>query len=154
MFRWIGIGLGVLTLLLIGFIVALALAPVGVREAFRDIFIIILGGFMLLSVVILIAVLIGLLFTLNRLERLARKNVLPKLDDALVKLNDVLESTKTLANNARESAHTVTGSTTFVAERVVSPVIRIASLATGVRAAATSLARRDLKGDTEQDPPS
>ncbi|RRR78524.1 MAG: hypothetical protein EI684_00210 [Candidatus Viridilinea halotolerans] len=149
MFKWIGIGLGVITLLLIGFIVGLALAPVGVREAFRDIFIIILGLFTLFSVVMLIAILVGLLYTFNRIERLARNNVLPKLDEALVKLNDVLASTKTIASDARESAHTVTGSTTFVAEKVVSPVIRIASLATGVRAAATSLARRDLNNGVE-----
>lgn len=150
MFKWIGIGLGLITLLLIAFIVFLALAPVEVRESFRDIFIIILGVFMLVSTILTVAVLLGILYTFNRIERLARGNVLPKLDEAMLKLNDVLESTKTLAGNARDSSSTVTGSTTFVAERVVSPVIRIASLATGVRAAATSLARRDLHGDPDQ----
>jgi hypothetical protein len=149
-FKWIGIGLGVLTLLLIGFIVVLAISPVAIREAFRDIFIIILGFFMLISTVLTVAVLMGILYTFNRIERLARGNVIPKVDEAMLKLNDVLESTKTLANNARESSSTVTGSTTFVAERVVSPIIRVASLATGVRAAATSLARRDLHDDPNQ----
>jgi hydrogenase/urease accessory protein HupE len=149
-FKWIGIGLGVITLLIIGFIVALAIAPVPVREAFRDIFIIILGFFMLISTVLTVAVLMVLLYTFNRIEQLARGNVIPKVDQAMLKLNDVLESTKTLANNARDSSSTVTGSTTFVAERVVSPVIRMASLATGVRAAATSLARRDLHDDPDQ----
>lgn len=143
MLKWIGIGLGVLTLLLIAFVVGLFLAPVGVREAIRDIFVIIIGLFMLVSTVMTIAVLLGVLFAMNRLERLARGNVLPKLDEAMVKMNDVLESTKTLAASAKETASSAASTTQFVSERVVSPLIRVSSLVTGVRAAATSLARRD-----------
>lgn len=143
MLRWIGIGLGVLTLLLIAFVVGLFLAPVGVREAIRDIFVIILGFFMLVSTVLTIAVLLGVLFTMNRLEQVARGNVVPKLDEAMLKLNDVLESTRTLAASARDTASNAAGTTQFVSERVVSPFIRVSSLITGVRAAATSLARRD-----------
>jgi hydrogenase/urease accessory protein HupE len=142
-FKWIGIGLGVITLLLIGFIVALAIAPVPLREAFRDIFIIILGFFMLISTVLTVAVLMGILYTFNRIERLARGNVIPKVDDAMLKLNDILETTRGMTTNVSEAASTATTSTTFVAERVVSPIIRISSLVTGVRAAATTLARRD-----------
>lgn len=143
MFKWIGIGLGVLTLLLVAFIVGLFLAPVGVREAIRDIFVIIIGLFMLLSTVMTIAVLLGLLFTMNRIERLARGNVLPKLDEAMLKMNDVLDSTRSLATTAKETAANAAGTTQFVSERVVSPIIRVSSLFSGVRAAATSLARRD-----------
>lgn len=143
MFKWIGIGLGVLTLLLIAFIVGLFLAPVGVRESIRDIFVIVLGFFMLVTTVLTIAVLLGLLFTMSRIEKLARGNVLPKLDEAMLKMNDVLESTKALAISAKETAGNAVGTTQFVSERVVSPIIRISSLFSGVRAAATSLARRD-----------
>ena len=143
MFKWIGIGLGVLTLLLIACIVGLFLAPVGVREAIRDIFVIVLGFFMLVTTVLTIAVLLGLLFTMSRIERLARGNVLPKLDEAMLKMNDLLESTRALASSAKETAGSAVGTTQFVSERVVSPIIRISSLFTGVRAAATSLARRD-----------
>lgn len=143
MFKWIGIGLGVLTLLLIAFIVGLFLAPTGVREAIRDIFIIILGFFTLVSTVLMIAVLLGLLYTMNRLEKLAGGSVLPKLDEAMLKMNEVLESTKTLASSAKDTASSAAGTTQFVSERVVSPIIRVSSLFTGVRAAATSLARRD-----------
>ncbi|MFV9503017.1 MAG: hypothetical protein AB4911_00480 [Oscillochloridaceae bacterium umkhey_bin13] len=150
MVKWIGISLGLIALLIIGFIVALAMAPVGVREAFRDIFIIILGFFLLITSVLTTAVLLGVLYTFRRIEQVARGNVIPKVDEAMVKLNEVLENTRVIANNARESTNTVTGSTTFVAERVVSPVIRLASLATGVRAAATSLARRDLHSEADQ----
>lgn len=150
MFKWIGIGLGVIILLLISFIVGLAIAPVGVREAFRDIFIIILGCFMLISSLLTITILLSLLYMINRVERLASGNLVPKLDQAMVKLNEVLDSTRVLAEQARQSAGTVTNSTTFVAEQVVSPVIRIASLASGVRAAATTLARRNAHEDAEK----
>lgn len=150
MTKWIGIALGLIALFIIGFIVALAMAPVSVREAFRDIFIIVLGFFLLITSVLTTAVLLGLLYTFRRLEQVAKGNVIPKVDEAMVKLNEVLENTRVIANNARESTSTVTNSTTFVAERVVSPVIRLASLATGVKAAATSLARRDLHNEADQ----
>ncbi len=143
MFRWIGIGLGVLLLLLIAAIVGLFLAPPGVREAIRDIFIIVLGFFTLVSTVLSIAVIFALLYVMNRVDKLARGSVLPKLDEAMAKMNEVLESTKTLAGNAKDTAGTVAGTTNFVAERVVSPFIRVSSLVTGVAAAATTLARRD-----------
>ncbi|NWF78670.1 MAG: hypothetical protein HXY37_01330 [Chloroflexi bacterium] len=143
MFRWIGIGLGVLLLLLIAAIVGLFLAPPGVREAIRDIFIIVLGFFTLISTVLSIAVIFALLYVMNRVDKLARGSVLPKLDEAMAKMNEVLESTKTLAGNAKDTAGTVAGTTNFVAERVVSPIIRVSSLVTGVAAAATTLARRD-----------
>lgn len=143
MLRWIGIGLGVLTLILIACIVGLFLAPVPVREAIRDIFVIMLGFFMLVSTVLSIAVVFGLIYTMRQLEKLAGGNVLPKLDEAMLKLNEVLESTKTLAANAQGTAANAAGTSQFVSERVVSPIIRVSSLFTGVRAAATSLARRD-----------
>ncbi|MCX7790703.1 MAG: hypothetical protein N2378_08690 [Chloroflexaceae bacterium] len=143
MLRWIGIGLGVLLLLLIAAVVGLYLAPVGVREATRDIFIIILGFFTLVSTILTIAIFFGLLYVLNRLDRLARLSLMPKLDELSVKLNDVLDSTRTLAANAKDTAGTVVGTTGFVSERVVSPIIRVSSLVTGVAAAATTFARRD-----------
>jgi hypothetical protein len=149
--RWVLIGLGVLFALLVAMIVGLAIAPAEVREAFRDIFIIILGFFMLVSTILTVAVLLGLFYVLNRLEKLASGNVLPKLDEAMVKMNDVLDSTRTIAGSARETANTVSGSTSFVTERVVSPVIRLSSLFIGVRAAATSLARRDAPERMKQE---
>ncbi len=152
MFKWIGIGLGVLALLLIASVVGLFLVPVGVREAIRDIFVIIIGLFVLISTILTIALLLGLLFAVNRIERLARGNVLPKLDEAMLKLNDVLDNTRSLTTSARETVSNVAGSTQFVTERVVSPFIRVSSLVTGVRAAATSLARRDVEERLDMEP--
>lgn len=143
MFKWVAIVLGVLIALLIAFIVGMALAPEGFREGSRDIFIMIIALFQLISSVVLIALLVALIYGVNQINKVARLNVIPKLDEALVKINDVLENTRTVSNNVRDVADNATTSTTFVTERVVSPIIRISSLVTGVRAAAVTLARRD-----------
>jgi hypothetical protein len=151
-FKWIGNGLGVLALLLIASVVGLFLAPAGVREAIRDIFVIIIGVFVLISTILTIALLLGLLFAVSRIERLARGNVLPKLDEAMLKLNDVLDNTRSLTTTVRDTASNAAGTTQFVTERVVSPFIRVSSLVTGVRAAATSLARRDAADRLDMEP--
>lgn len=143
MFRWIAIGVGLLVAALVGFIVAAILLGPEFRGAWRDVFIVILSALQLIGAMLTIALLIAILWVVNQINQAARVNVLPKIDEAMVKMNDVLDSTRTLANNVRDSAGTATSTTTFVAERVVSPIIRISSLVTGVRTAATTLARRD-----------
>lgn len=149
MFKWVGIVLGTLIVLLIAFVVGMALAPEGFREGSRDIFIMIIAVFQLISSIVLIALLVALIYVVNQLNKLASTNIIPKVDDAMLKINDVLETTRGLANNVSDAASTATSSTTFVAERVVSPIIRISSLVTGVRAAATTLARRDASNQID-----
>lgn len=149
MFKWVGIVLGTLVVLLIAFVVGMALAPQGFREGSRDIFIMIIAVFQLISSIVLIALLVALIYVINQLNKLASTNIIPKVDDAMLKINDVLETTRGLANNVSDAASTATTSTTFVAERVVSPIIRISSLVTGVRAAATTLARRDVRNQLD-----
>lgn len=151
MWRWVAIAFGTLVVLLIAFVVGMYLAPAEVREATRDIFIIILGLFQLITAVLLAALLFALIYAVNQINKVASGSVIPKLDEAMVKMNDVLDSTRTIAGNARETASNVSGSTSFVTERVVSPIIRVSSLFTGVRAAATSLARRDASERIEQE---
>lgn len=151
MWKWVAIGLGIIVTLLIAFIIGLYLAPQNVRESIRDIFIVILAVFQLVSVVLLTVVFIAVLYAINQLNSLARGSVLPKLDEAMLKMNEVLDSTRVIASDARDSVSTVSGSTSFVAEHVVSPIIRVSSLFTGVRAAATSLARRDAPERMEQE---
>lgn len=143
MLKWVGIGVGTLSALLIAFIVGSAFAPAEFRAGTRDIFIVIVSVFQLISAILMVAILFAILFAINQLNKIAKTNVLPKVDDAMVKLNEVLDSTRSLAGNVRDSASTATQTTAFMAERVVSPIIRISSLVTGVRAAATTLARRD-----------
>jgi hypothetical protein len=150
-FKWVGIGVGTLTVLLIAFIVGSAFAPAGFREGTRDIFISVVSIFQLISAILSIALLVAILYVVNQINKVARTNVLPKVDEAMVKLNEVLDSTRTLAGNVRDSASTATQTTAFMAERVVSPIIRISSLVTGVRAAATTLARRDAPDQVGND---
>jgi hypothetical protein len=136
---------------MIAFVVGMYIAPVGIREATRDIFVIVLGLFQLITVVLLTVILFAVLYAINQINKVARGSLIPKLDEATAKLNDVLASTRTIADNARDTATNVSGSTAFVTERVVSPIIRLSSLVIGVRAAATSLARRDAPDRIEQE---
>ncbi|WP_129632486.1 hypothetical protein [Candidatus Oscillochloris fontis] len=143
MLKWVGIGVGTLTALLLAFVVGAAFAPAEFRAGTRDIVIVVVSVFQLISAILMVAILFAVLFAINQLNKLAKNNVLPKVDDAMIKLNEVLDSTRSLTNNVRDSASTATQTTAFMAERVVTPIIRISSLVTGVRAAATTLARRD-----------
>lgn len=139
--RWIGIGLAILALITIAFIVAAALFP-PFREASRDIAIVILAVFQMIAAILTIVLLVAVLYAVQALQRLTRDTIIPKIDTATVKVNEILDNTRVVAGNARDSATTVTTTTVFVAERVVSPIIRVSSLMAGVRAAAGALARR------------
>ncbi len=152
MWKWVGTAIATIFILLIAFVVGMYLAPVGIREATRDIFIIILGVFQLLTVVLLTVLLFAVIYAVNQINKVTSGTVLPKIDQAMLKLNDVLDSTRTIAGSARDSASTISGSTSFVTERVVSPVIRVSSLLMGVRAAATSLAQRNAPEQPEPKP--
>ena len=152
MWKWVGTAIATIFILLIAFVVGMYLAPVEIREATRDIFIIILGIFQLLTVVLLTVLLFAVIYAVNQINKVTSGTVLPKIDQAMLKLNDVLDSTRTIAGSARDSASTISGSTSFVTERVVSPVIRVSSLLMGVRAAATSLAQRNAPEQPEPKP--
>lgn len=142
MFKWIAIGIGFITLLLVAFVVSAFLFP-GFREAMRDIFIVILAALQLIGAILTIALLIAVLYAVNQINKLAKSGLMPKIDIAMGKLDEVLDNTRAITTTVRDSASTATTTTVFVAERVASPVIRLASLVSGVRAAATALARRD-----------
>ncbi len=151
MWKWVATAIGIAVFLMIAFVVGMYLAPVSVREATRDIFIIVLGLFQMLTVVLLTVLLFAVLYAVNQINKVASGSVLPKIDEAMLKMNDVLDSTRTIAGSARDTVSNVSGSTTFVTERVVSPIIRLSSLFIGVRAAATSLARRDAPARMERE---
>ena len=150
MFKWIGIGVGALTLLLIGFITAAIILPAGFREGARDIFIVILAALQLIGAILTIALLIAVLYVINQINLLAKTSVVPKVEVLTTKLDQVIENTRAITGNVRDSASTATNTTVFVAERVASPIIRLSSLMTGVRAAATALARRETGTNEEQ----
>ena len=150
MLKWIGIGVGVLTALLLGFIIAAIFLPPGFREGARDIFIVILAALQLLGAMLMIALLIAVLYVINALDKLAKVSVMPKVDLAMSKLDEVLDNTRVITSNVRDSASSATTTTVYVAEKVASPVIRVTSLMAGVRAAATVLARRDEPSDQQK----
>jgi amino acid transporter len=149
-FKWIGIALGLLVAALVGFIVAAVLLGPEFRGAWRDVFIVILAALQLIGAILTIALLVGVMFMIHQLNKVAKTSVMPRVDEAMLKLNDVLDSTRTLAENVRDSSSTAANTTTYVSERVISPVIRMSSLATGVRTAAQTLARR---GQNDDPPP-
>ncbi|HMO60427.1 MAG TPA: hypothetical protein PKA05_07715 [Roseiflexaceae bacterium] len=140
--RWIGIGLAIVALIVIGFLVAAAIFP-AFREASRDIAIIILALFQMISAIITIILLLALLFVAQQIHRVATQTIIPKIDALTVKVDDVVEQTRVIAGNARETAVTVSSTTSYVSEQVVTPFIRLSSLIAGARAAAAYLARRD-----------
>jgi hypothetical protein len=142
--KWIGIGLAVLGIITIGFIVAGYIFPDWAKNT-RDIAIVILAVFQLISVILMIALLLALLFTVFYIRRLARETVLPEIQELRAKLDGVIEHTQAIAGNVKDTTTTVSTTTSYVAERVVSPVIRVSSLLIGVRAAASFLARRGQK---------
>ncbi|NJN16523.1 MAG: hypothetical protein HC822_09730 [Oscillochloris sp.] len=144
MFRWIAIGVGVLVVALIGFIVAATLLGPDFRAAWRDVFLVIVSSLLLVVAILMIAILIAILWVINQLNQVAKTNVIPRFDEAMIKLNEILDNTRVLANNVQQASTNAATTTGFVTERVVSPIIRVSSLVSGVRAAATTLARRDL----------
>jgi len=91
------------------------------------------------------ALLMALLWSVFVIKNLTTETVVPKIDLLTSKLDDVIAQTQLIAGNVKDTTTTVNTTTTYVAERVVSPVIRVSGLLIGVRAAASFLARRGQK---------
>lgn len=142
--KWIGIGLAVVGIITVAFIVAAYLFP-DFRVATRDIAIVILAVFQMIGAILTIALLLAIIYAVRAINRLARETVMPKVDALSVKVDQLLDSTKMITGNIKDTTTTVSTTTVYVAEQVVSPVIRVSSLLAGVRAAATFLARRGEK---------
>lgn len=145
--RWIIIGAVVLAVIVIAYGVVAFLYP-DVRVALRDIFIVILAIFQMIATVLVIVLLISVLYAVKAGNDLIQQTITPKIDATVVKIDEVLDNTRTIVGNVRESSDTLTTTTVFTAERVVSPIIRVSGLMAGVRAAATALAHRDNRSDT------
>ena len=142
--KWIGIGLAIIGLITIAFIVAAYIYP-DFREATRDIAIVILAVFQMIGALLTAALLVGMLYAVFSIRKLAKDTVLPKVDQLTVKVDQLLDTTRSISGNVKETTSAVSTTTVYVAERVVSPVIRVSSLMAGVRAAAAFLARRGEK---------
>lgn len=81
----------------------------------RDIVIILLGIFWILSGILMVALLLALLFLVFLMRRILKENAAPALDS----LKDTLDN--------------VRGTAEFAGESVVSPIIRVYSVVSGVR---------------------
>jgi len=142
--KWIAIGFAAIIAIAIVYVIAAYNYP-AFREATRDIAIVILAVFQIIGSILTVALLLALLYSMVALEKLATQTVLPKVDLLTAKLDDVIEQTQAIAGNVKDTTTTVSTTTSYIADRVVSPVIRVSSLLTGVRAAASFLARRGQK---------
>ena len=144
MVKWIAIGFAAIIAIAIVYVIAAYNYP-AFREATRDIAIVILAIFQIIGSILTVALLLALLYSMVALEKLATQTVLPKVDLLTAKLDEVIEQTQAIAGNVKDTTTTVSTTTSYIADRVVSPVIRVSSLLTGVRAAASFLARRGQK---------
>ncbi|HEY1014891.1 MAG TPA: hypothetical protein VGE07_19425 [Herpetosiphonaceae bacterium] len=135
--KWLIIGAIVLLLVAIG--VPWLLLANGWEDNARDIAIILLVLFHLVSVTLMIVLLGSIVVMVNELRHVARETISPKV-------SDVLENVKGIADNAKETTTTAKQTASYVAEGVVSPLIKTASLLAGVKAGAKALARRQARG--------
>jgi hypothetical protein len=140
--RYLTIGLAIVGVIVVAFLVAAAIFP-GFRIASRDIAIIILAVMATISTIILTIILLAILYAVRQVNALSTQTIVPKL-------NEVLETTKSIANTAQETAVTARSTTSFVAERVASPLIKISGAVAGVSAAARVLARRSAPQPNDQ----
>ena len=142
MVKWISIGLAVVVVILIAFIVAAYLFP-EFRVATRDITIVLLGVLNMISIVLMIVLLLAFLYTVVFIRRLTNDTIVPQITDLKIKLDNVIENTRGITTDVKDTTTTVSATTVYIAEKAVSPVIRVSGLLAGVRAAARYLARRD-----------
>jgi hypothetical protein len=140
--RWITIGGVIIGLVIVAFLVATFMIP-GFREWSRDVAIIVLALFQMISAVLTVGLLLALLYVAREIHRVATGVVIPKIDALTTKVDEVIDQTRTIASSARETAVSVTTTTTYVSEQVVTPVIRLSGIVAGIRAAARFLAYRD-----------
>jgi hypothetical protein len=147
--RWIGIALAALAIIAIVFTVLAVLFP-EFRAISRDLAIIILAVFQLITAIITTVLLVVLVYAVQYLRSISQTTILPKVDLLTSKVDQVLDNTSAIANNVKNTASTVNTTTAYVAERTVAPLIRLSGLAVGVRAAASFLARRGAPPDSDE----
>lgn len=133
--KWLIIGGVVSVLVIIGLIVLISINDAWQTAAYVSV--VILAIFEVFSVLLLIALLALLIYAVLAIRDLATNTVVPKVNQTLDQVKDTAAATK--------------NTTAYVAEGVVTPLIKISSIATGVRAAAVALARRNKPTGYEPD---
>jgi uncharacterized membrane protein len=125
--KWLIIGGVVAAVVIIALIVLISLNDAWQTAAYVSV--VILAIFMLFSTLLAIALLGALLYAVLAIRDIASNNLMPKVGQTL--------------DQVKDSASAAKNTTTYVAESVVSPLIKLSSLAAGVKVAASALARRD-----------
>ena len=124
--KWLIIGGVVFTALVIGLIVLISVNDAWATA--RDVSIVILAIFSMISTLLTIALVATLIYAVMALRTLASETVVPKVSQTL--------------DQVKDSAVAAKNTTTYVAQGVATPLIKLTSVAAGVRAAAVALARR------------
>ncbi len=125
--KWLIIGGVVFAALIIGLIVLISVNDAWATA--RDVSVVILAIFEMISTLLMIALLAVLIYAIMALKSVATETLMPKVNQTL--------------DQVRDTAVTAKNTSTYVAEGVVTPLIKISSIAAGVRTAAVALARRN-----------
>lgn len=148
MIRWISIGVIAVGIIGLALIVLAYIFP-GFREATRDVAIIIMAFFQFISAVLMIAILVAILYTVYKIDSLARNSVVPRINDLSAKVDQLIEISQGVAQNAKDTSDNVRTTAGIVTEQVVAPVIRVSGLVAGARAAGQYLARHVVPRDDD-----
>lgn len=140
--KWIVTALVIILVIAVAFVVAAAIYPT-FREISRDIAIVVLAVFQVITAIVATALLVAFLYTVFYLRTLSRTTIIPQVEILTAKINQIAENTSTITGNAKTTATTVSSTTSYVAEQAVAPLIRLSGLFAGARAAASFLARRE-----------
>ncbi len=125
--KWILIGVGGLVLVLVLVIGLITYFNAWQTAAYVSL--VVLAVFEVFSVLLLIALLAALIGAVFAIRDLANNTVVPKVNQTL--------------DQVKDSAAAAKNTTAYVAEGVVSPLIKVSSIAAGVRAVAVAMARRN-----------
>ncbi len=124
--KWLIIGGVVFAALVIALIVLISVNNAWATA--RDVSVVILAIFSMISTLLTIALLAILIYAVMAIRTLASETVVPKVSQTL--------------DQVRDSAVAAKNTTTYVGQGVAAPLIKLSSVAAGVRAAAVALARR------------
>lgn len=120
-------------ILITGMIITLVLAPIGLQEL-RDVVLIVYG---VMGVLLLIALICTAFLLWGTLRVLVRT-----LNDLVRTLNEMLEDpVRPTLEELRTTARNVRGTSEFVTDAAVHPLIRVISVSRGIRRGASRLTR-------------
>jgi ABC-type multidrug transport system fused ATPase/permease subunit len=153
----------VLLILGLGLALLFRFAPVVGSAAnlasYKDMWLIFASVLVFSAAFVTVVLLIVVLFLVNYIYQQVQTQVVPRVNELNTKVNQITDkldgvvgNAQGIVGNVRDSSDAVTSTTVFTAEKVVSPVIRVAGLFAGVKAAASALAHRDDPRDEVPQP--